>query len=106
MSFRFMRSLLFFDLPTLTATNRKNYRKFVKLLKRNGFYMLQESVYCKMSIDKQSADATLAKLKKEIPSDGNIMMIIVTEKQFASMNILLGESTSDVLSSTDRVIEL
>ena len=101
-----MRSLLFFDLPTLTATNRKNYRKFVKLLKRNGFYMLQESVYCKMSIDKQSADATLAKLKKEIPSDGNIMMIIVTEKQFASMNILLGESTSDVLSSTDRVIEL
>jgi CRISPR-associated protein Cas2 len=101
-----MRSLLFFDLPTLTATNRKNYRKFVKLLKRNGFYMLQESVYCKMSIDKQSADATLAKLKKEIPSDGNIMMLIVTEKQFASMNILLGESTSDVLSSTDRVIEL
>ena len=106
MSFRFMRSLLFFDLPTLTAANRRSYRKFVKLLKKNGFYMLQESVYCKMSIDKQSADATLAKLKKEIPSDGNIMMLTVTEKQFASMDILLGESTSDVLSTIDRVTEI
>lgn len=101
-----MRSLLFFDLPTLTAANRKTYRKFIKLLKRNGFYMLQESVYCKMSIDKQSADATLAKLKKEKPSEGSVMMLTVTEKQFASMEILLGDSTSDVLATTDRVTEL
>lgn len=69
MSFRFMRSILFFDLPTLTSTNRKNYRKFIKLLKRNGFYMLQESVYCKMSIDKQSSEATLIRLKKEKPNE-------------------------------------
>ena len=44
MSYRYMRTLLFFDLPTYTQTDRRNYRKFIKLLKTNGCYMLQESV--------------------------------------------------------------
>lgn len=40
-----MRSILMFDLPVLTATDRKNYRQFVKFLKQSGFIMFQESVY-------------------------------------------------------------
>lgn len=106
MSYRFMRSILFFDLPTITAINRKNYRKFVKILKKNGFYMLQESVYCRMSIDKQAADAVIKKIKDIVPPDGNIMVLTVTEKQFASIDILLGQTSSDVLSTIDRIIEL
>ena len=46
--FRFMRMLVFFDLPTLTNEDKRNYRQFRKLLIKNGFIMLQESVYCKM----------------------------------------------------------
>ena len=46
--FRFMRMLVFFDLPTLTNEDKRNYRQFRKLLMKNGFIMLQESVYCKM----------------------------------------------------------
>ncbi len=98
-----MRSILFFDLPTLTQTNRRDYRKFVKTLKKNGFYMLQESVYCKMNIDKQSSNATLAKIKKDLPDSGSVMILTVTEKQFSSMSILLGDTKSDVLSTTDRL---
>ncbi len=43
-----MRMLVFFDLPTLTKEDKRNYRQFRKLLIKNGFIMLQESVYCKM----------------------------------------------------------
>ena len=32
MSYRFMRIVLFFDLPTLTEKNRKEYTKFRKFL--------------------------------------------------------------------------
>ena len=46
--FRFMRMIVFFDLPTLTNEDKRNYRKFRKVLIKNGFIMLQESVYCKM----------------------------------------------------------
>ena len=106
MSYRFMRTLLFFDLPTYTADDRRNYRKFVKFLKTSGFYMLQESVYCRMSIDQQMAEAISNKLRNQLPPEGNVMLLNVTEKQFSTMQILLGESKSDVLSSNDRIVVL
>lgn len=101
-----MRTLLFFDLPTYTAEDRKNYRKFVKMIKTNGFYMIQESVYCRMSIDQQMADTIANRIRISIPPEGNIMLLNVTEKQFSSMQILLGESKTDVLNSDERIVFL
>ena len=46
--FRFMRIMVFFDLPTITLEDRRNYTKFIKCLIKNGFIMLQESVYSKL----------------------------------------------------------
>ena len=43
-----MRLLVFFDLPMITGEEKREYRKFRKLLITNGFIMLQESVYCKL----------------------------------------------------------
>ncbi|MCF0111305.1 MAG: CRISPR-associated endonuclease Cas2, partial [Erysipelotrichaceae bacterium] len=48
MSDRFNRSIVFFDLPTITAADRRNYNRFRKMLIKNGYIMLQESVYCRM----------------------------------------------------------
>ncbi len=47
MSYRFMRMIVFFDLPTKTTADLREYRKFRKLLITNGFVMMQESVYTK-----------------------------------------------------------
>lgn len=101
-----MRTILFFDLPTLTKQDNKNYRKFMKLLKINGFYMIQESVYVKMSIDMQTENSTLNRIRNEVPNNGNIMALTVTEKQFAGMEILLGHSKTDVITTDDRIITL
>ncbi len=106
MSYRFMRTLLFFDLPTITTDDRRNYRKFVKLLKTSGFYMIQESVYCRMSIDQQMADVIANRLKDKLPPEGNIMLLNVTEKQFSTMQILLGTSKTDVLITDERIVNL
>ena len=48
MSYRFMRILVMFDLPTETSEERRDYRKFRKNLIKNGFIMMQESVYVKL----------------------------------------------------------
>ena len=45
MSYRFMRVIVFFDLPVLTSDDRRAYRKFRKSMLKKGFIMLQESVY-------------------------------------------------------------
>ena len=42
MSYRFMRVLVMFDLPTETSENRRNYTKFRKYLIKSGFMMMQQ----------------------------------------------------------------
>lgn len=104
--YRYMRTLIFFDLPTLTATQRRNYRIFVKKIKALGFFMMQESVYSKMSINDQYVESTLKAIEQFLPNDGSIFALTVTEKQFASMKFLVGEFKTDVLVSDERIIEL
>ena len=101
-----MRLLLFFDLPSVTNEERRLYSRFVKQIKRNGFYMLQESVYVKLALNKQVIDSTIEKVNKLLPPNGNVIVLPVTEKQFNNMTIMLGEEKSNVISSDERLIVL
>ncbi|MDD3092982.1 MAG: CRISPR-associated endonuclease Cas2, partial [Clostridia bacterium] len=49
MSYRYMRIIVFFDLPTVSYAERREYTRFRKFLIRSGFLMMQESVYCKLA---------------------------------------------------------
>lgn len=106
MSFRFMRIILFFDLPSITSEEKRAYRHFVRDLTNLGFYRLQESVFCKMSVNMNSVTSTYKNIAKIKPKDGNVFALLVTEHQFATMRIFLGENSSDVITSFDRMIEL
>ena len=99
-----MRMMLFFDLPTLTSKNQREYRTFLKNLKKNGFYMLQESVYVKMALNQQVVDSTIIKIKEFTPETGNIILLTITEKQFSSIKILIGENKTNVITSDERVL--
>ncbi len=101
-----MRLILFFDLPVETSKQRRDYRHFVKDLKRNGFYMLQESVYIKLSIDSKAAQASVTKIKRIIPSEGRISVLTITEQQFLKIDNLLGENITSVINSDERIIEI
>ena len=101
-----MRILVMFDLPTLTSEDRRNYRKFRKDLLKSGFYMLQESVYCRMVLNQSAENNVRAALKRMKPPSGSVMVLSVTEKQFAKMEWIVGTFHSDVISSDERIIEL
>lgn len=101
-----MRSLVLFDLPVEKAAQRRAYTAFVKGLKKAGFYMLQESVYVKMDIDGQAAELTKGKVNKILPKEGFVAMLRITEKQFSSMDFLVGGCAGDVLSNDERIVEL
>ena len=64
MSYRFMRIMVFFDLPVTTEEHRRSYRKFRKLLEQEGFVMMQESVYCKITLNATMTDLVKNKLNK------------------------------------------
>lgn len=98
--------VLFFDLPSVTAKDKKEYRHFVKQLKEHGFFALQESVYSKMCANQTVADLTVADVKKFLPKEGCVMTLVITEKQFNSLQILLGSIETDVLFSDEKVVKL
>ena len=101
-----MRSLLMFDLPTLTASDKQEYRKFIKLLKELGFIMFQESIYIKLSINETAVKSITNTIKNNLPKKGLISILTITEKQFNDINYMLGDFTTDIINSDDRVIEL
>lgn len=106
MGYRYMRIILFFDLPSITLLDHKIYRRFIKDITKEGFFRLQESVYVKMAINQQSADSTMSSVKAFAPIEGNIMLLTVTEKQFSSLEILAGEVKTDVINTDSRIIKL
>ena len=65
-----MRVIVFFDLPTLSAEDRREYAKFRKFLIKGGFMMMQESVYTKMALNKTVADSVVESVKRNKPPKG------------------------------------
>lgn len=106
MSYRFMRVLVFFDLPTETPEDKRNYRRFRKALISNGFIMLQESVYCRLLINAGAGKAAMDTVRKNKPPAGLVQMLTVTEKQFASMEYLVGKLETDVVTNDERLVIL
>ena len=106
MSYRFMRVLVFFDLPVLTSDDRRAYRKFRKSMLKKGFIMLQESVYCRMALNKTMADQILDSIKRDKPEKGLEMSLLITEKQFERMEFITGEFVTDMIDTDERVVFL
>ncbi len=99
-----MRMLVFFDLPTITNEDKKNYRAFRKLLIKNGFIMLQESVYCKLLTTPSVENSVKHLLSTNKPPDGLVQTLIVTEKQYAKMDFIIGKRKSDIIDSPEKLV--
>ena len=101
-----MRVLVFFDLPVITEENKRAYRKFRKFLLKNGFLMLQESVYCKLALNSTAVRTIVDNVHKNKPEEGLVQLLTVTEKQYSKMDIIIGDMKSEVLDSDERLVIL
>lgn len=104
--YRYMRTLIFFDLPVIKASQRREYRRFVTMLKKNGFFMLQESVYVRMSLNQTSVDNVLDIIRENKPKEGSVAALTITERQFSNIEFIVGDLDTDVINSDERFIEL
>ncbi|MGR5537068.1 CRISPR-associated endonuclease Cas2 [Vibrio campbellii] len=90
---RFMRQIVFFDLPMKTREDKRQYVRFRKFLLKDGYIMLQWSVYARLVNGFDDAAKHIRKLKHNLPETGSVKSLMVTEKQFTTMQVLVGEST-------------
>lgn len=89
----FMRLIVFFDLPVTTEKKRKAANRFRQFLKRDGYQMLQLSIYSRILRGRDSQEKHYKRICQNLPKEGYIRALLVTEKQFANMKILLGEKS-------------
>jgi len=104
MRMRFMRVIVFFDLPVETKANLRQYNKFRKYLIGQGFIMMQKSVYSKLTLNGSSSDTVVVNLRKNLPSTGLVQALIVTEKQYQNIEFMVGEGHKETIDTQQRLV--
>lgn len=83
--------MVFFDLPTETKKDRKNYAVFRKRIMSDGFQMFQFSMYIRHCSSRENMEVHIQRVKKILPPKGHIGIMSVTDKQFGMMEIYRGK---------------
>lgn len=101
-----MRVFVMFDLPIGTAEERRVYTRFRRFLMKSGFIMMQESIYSKLCLNATAAKTIYDNVRKNAPKKGIVQLMVVTEKQYAAIEYITGESSSEYINTTDRLVIL
>ena len=87
---RFMWLFVFFDLPVKTKLDRKVATQFRNFLLKDGYMMIQFSVYARICNGQERIDKHLSRLNHTLPNKGSVRVIQITDKQYERMKILVG----------------
>lgn len=79
-----------FDLPVDDQLDRRNYTRFRKALLKDGFMMLQYSVYARYIPSEEAAEAHRRIIRSAVPPLGQVRLIAVTDHQFGKMEVFYG----------------
>ena len=91
-----MWTLVLFDLPTDTKEARKDYTRFRKHLLKNGFTMMQYSVYMRHHASTENAAVHIKRVRNALPYDGEVRVIQITDKQFGKIQVYFGKRKKSV----------
>jgi CRISPR-associated protein Cas2 len=90
-AYRAMWVVTMFDLPVDTKKARRQYALFRKMLLTDGFTRMQFSIYARHCASEENAEVHVARVERNIPPDGEVRVLTVTDKQFERMRIFLGK---------------
>lgn len=89
--YRIMWILVFFDLPTETKKDKKEYMLFRKRLQRDGFTMFQFSIYVRHCASVENAEVHIKRVKSFLPEYGKVGIMCITDKQFGNIDLFYGK---------------
>ncbi len=93
-AYKIMWLFVFFDLPTNTKKERRDAGLFRKRLLKDGFTMMQYSVYTRHCGSKESADVHANRVNKQVPSKGQVSVLRITDKQYGNIVNYWGKATT------------
>jgi CRISPR-associated protein Cas2 len=103
---RYMWLFCFFDLPVGTKAERRAATRFRNFLKDDGFLMLQWSVYARVCRGEEAVEKHDGRITKQLPQKGSVRTLRVTERQYARMKLLIGESKKSEKVAANQLVLL
>jgi len=83
--------LVFFDLPTETKKDKKDYALFRGNLRKDGFTMFQFSIYVRHCASMENAEVHIKRVKSFLPKFGHVGILCITDKQFGNIELFYGQ---------------
>lgn len=102
-SYRSMWIVAMFDLPTDTREARRNYTHFRKFLLVDGFSQIQYSVYGRHCVSEEAAVVHYRRVERNLPPDGEVRLLSVTDRQFEKMKIFWGKIRQPCPQTPDQL---
>jgi CRISPR-associated protein Cas2 len=103
-AYRSLWLIAMFDLPVETPENRRDYTRFRKALLKDGFMMLQFSVYARYLPSEEAADSHRSIIRSAIPPLGQVRLMTVTDHQFGRMEVFYGRKPREPESVPDQIL--
>ena len=88
--YRVMWLIAMFDLPTDSRDARKEYTRFRKKLIKDGFAMMQYSVYIRHCASRENMAVHSRRVRAALPPEGEVRIVCLTDKQFEQMDVFWG----------------
>ena len=104
-AYQIMWLFVFFDLPTTTKKERKCASQFRKNLEKDGFTMMQYSVYIRHCPSKENRDVHIKRVKTFIPQAGMVSILSVTDKQYGDIINVWGQK-QQIMPNAPMQLEL
>ncbi len=84
-AYHIMWLFVFFDLPVTTKKERREASLFRKNLIKDGFTMLQFSVYIRHCPSYENANVHIKRVKTFLPFVGTVSILSITDKQYGDI---------------------
>ncbi len=87
--------MVFFDLPVGSSDERRDAAKFRKELLKDGYIMVQFSVYARPCGSADRVETQVRRLKSKIPPHGEVRGLIVSDAQWGRMIVMRSQKKNE-----------
>lgn len=102
-AYRIMWVFVHYDLPTDTRKDRRNANLFRKNLQKDGFNMMQYSIYTRHCASRENAEVHVKRVKGFLPPKGEVIIFSLTDRQFGMMEFFRGSQLADTPESPEQL---
>ena len=93
--YREMWLIVMFDLPVIHNSEKKKARDFRDKLLKQGFRMMQYSVYYRFCGSVARTERFIKRVEEEIPNIGKVHIFQFTDKQFGMSKMIINREKSN-----------